>query len=80
MSSTSIKLAKAIKTLQNLKDIQGAKGNYDFDPYMHGMFNGLELAMSVLTGREPEYKEAPKKWGKDKKTKPKKKIENIVDE
>lgn len=65
MSSHSVKLAKALRHLQWVKDIQGSKGNWDYDPYMHGMYNGIELAMAIMQDREPVYKDAPDVWRKD---------------
>jgi len=29
---------------------------------MHGMANGLIAARSMITGKSPEYLDAPKKW------------------
>lgn len=51
-----------IKELQKMLDVQCANGNWNYDPYMHGMANGMIFSMSVLTGNEPEYIEAPEKW------------------
>ncbi len=53
---------KRIKNLQELIDIQSMNGNYNFDPYMHGLANGLLLAMSCFTDKEPEFLKAPIKW------------------
>lgn len=47
---------KKIQDLIELRNIQGRKGNYDYDDYMLGLFNGLELAVSTLEGREPNFK------------------------
>jgi len=44
------------KNIQDLLDIQGRDGNWNNSPYMCGMFNGLELAMSVLEHRDPKYR------------------------
>ena len=49
-----------ITELKNLVDIQGADGNWNFDPYMVGMFNGMELMMSMVEKREPCYRAIPK--------------------
>ena len=57
------KLEKYKKELQDLINTQSADGNWNYDPYMQGMANGLICAMSVLTGEEPVYKSAPKQWG-----------------
>lgn len=48
--------------VRELRDIQGREGNWDYDPYMQGMYNGLEVALCVLEDRDPEFKSAPKKW------------------
>ena len=47
----------SISKLRNLRDIQGRKGNYDVDEYMRGLYNGLELSLSIFEGRSPDYKE-----------------------
>jgi hypothetical protein len=69
---------KFIDDLKNLVDIASSKGNYDYDPYMHGMANGLIVAQATATGEEPKFKDAPKKWLNDKKVKVK--IESFLDE
>lgn len=46
-----------ISKLRNLRDIQGRKGNYDIDEYMRGLYNGLELSLSIFEDRSPDYKE-----------------------
>ena len=46
-----------ISKLRNLRDIQGRKGNYDIDDYMRGLYNGLELSLSIFEDRGPDYKE-----------------------
>jgi hypothetical protein len=57
----------AMEKLQDCLDIQCSKGNWDYDPYMHGMANGMLLAKAIFEEREPTYLTAPKKWGRDKK-------------
>lgn len=55
--------------MQDIKDtiaIQGEPGNWDSDPYMHGMFNGMELQNSIIEGRDPEFRNAPEHWGFEK--------------
>ena len=54
-----------VDALKNIRDIQGTKGNWDYGPYMHGMYNGLEMALSIFEDREPVFKNAPQKWGQD---------------
>ena len=46
-----------ISKLRNLCDIQGRKGNYDVCEYMRGLYNGLELSLSIFEDRGPSYKE-----------------------
>lgn len=61
---------KYIKSLQEMIDIQCSNGNWNYNPYMHGMANGMIFAMSILTGKEPAYKSAPDEWLSDKVQKP----------
>ena len=49
-----------IAKLKILVDIQGAEGNWNYDPYMVGMFNGIELMMSIIEKRQPYYRNIPK--------------------
>ncbi|MEU8196353.1 hypothetical protein AB0C10_21455 [Microbispora amethystogenes] len=53
-------VAALAEKVREVRDIQGRPGNWDYSPYMHGMFNGLELAVSILEGeREPDYRNDP---------------------
>lgn len=52
---------KCLEKLRDVRDIQGQKGNWDYDEYMHGMFNGLELAVSIFEDKDPKYRSAPSK-------------------
>ena len=45
--------------LQDVIDIQCTEGNYNCDEYMWGLANGLILAMSVLTRKEPKFLDKP---------------------
>ncbi len=51
-----------VESVRQMRDVQGMDGNWDCDPYMHGLFNGLEFALSLLEVREPQFRDAPKKW------------------
>jgi hypothetical protein len=55
-------LTKAKELLQ----IQGDNGNWNYDPYMQGMYNGMELIIAILEDREPVYRNAPKEWLADR--------------
>ena len=48
-----------VDKVRQIRDIQAQDGNWDYNQYMCGMFNGLELAMAILENREPEYKKPP---------------------
>jgi len=56
---------KEINQLKELLKTQCSEGNWDYDPYFQGMANGMILALAVIENKEPEFLEAPKKWGKD---------------
>jgi hypothetical protein len=64
MNTENILMAKKskIQSLRELAQIQGSHGNWNHDPYMLGLYNGLELGLSIMEKREPYYKEAPEKW------------------
>ena len=50
-----------LESMRSLVAVQGSKGNWDHDDYMRGMYNGMELMLSVAEKREPLYKDpAPK--------------------
>lgn len=54
-----------IEMLREAVKIQGYDGNWNFDPYMMGMYNGLEYALSLFENREPVYKSAPVIWSRE---------------
>jgi hypothetical protein len=56
-----------LESLKDLLKIQGYDGNWNYDPYMHGMYNGLELALATLENRMANYRDAPKEWLRDRK-------------
>lgn len=47
-----------VDKMRELLKIQGAKGNWDYDNYMLGMFNGMELMMCTVENRAPKYRTA----------------------
>ena len=50
----------ATDKVRNLRDVQGQNGTWDMDEYMRGLYNGLELALSVLEGeRDPVFRSEP---------------------
>lgn len=50
-------LENKIKDIKEVRGIQGEKGNYDYDDYMLGLYNGIELSLAILEDREPIYRE-----------------------
>ena len=56
------------KVGREMLEVQGCDGNWDCDEYMHGMYNGMEFMLSLAEGREPVFREAPKKWKRESKT------------
>lgn len=51
-----------IESVRQMRDVQGMDGNWNCDPYMHGLFNGIEFSLSLLEVREPQFRDAPEKW------------------
>jgi hypothetical protein len=51
-----------LEQLDNVTAIQCADGNWNYDPYMQGMANGLLLAQAIMKGEEPVYLSAPAQW------------------
>lgn len=56
-----------VSSLRDLVNVQGREGNWNYDPYMHGMYNGMELMFSMVEGREPIFRDAPEEWISDRK-------------
>ena len=44
-----------LKCSKEMLNIQGQKGNYDYDEYMLGLYNGMEYIISLFETREPKY-------------------------
>ena len=51
-----------LEKLNDLVAIQKTDGNWDYNPYMHGLANGLILAKSIMEDKRPVYLAAPYKW------------------
>ncbi|SES02868.1 hypothetical protein [Salipaludibacillus aurantiacus] len=54
------------KVMKEMLDIQGSDGNWNYNEYMHGMYNGMEYMLAMTEGREPVFRSAPETWIKDK--------------
>lgn len=57
--------SKRLKSLKSCIETQCSHGNWDYDPYMQGMANGMLLAEAIIYDKQPNYMVAPKRWGKD---------------
>ena len=53
-------MKEALTQLREVHAIQGRDGCWDIDDYMLGLYNGLELALSIVENRECRYKNRPK--------------------
>ncbi len=41
-----------------VQSLQGENGNYNFDRYMLGLYNGMEMIIALYENREPNYRSA----------------------
>lgn len=55
----------SLDVLAKLARDNSENGNWNYDEYMHGLTNGLILALSCFEDKDPQYLYAPKKWLKD---------------
>lgn len=55
----------AIEKLDDVTAIAVSPGNYDCNPYMHGMANGLLLAQAIMKDKEVAYLDQPGVWLND---------------
>lgn len=46
-----------LKISKEMLDLQGQDGNYNYDNYMLGLYNGMEYIMSLFEAREPIFKD-----------------------
>lgn len=51
-----------IERLEAVKKVQCSAGNWNCNSYMHGMANGLILALAIARGEEPAFLAAPDVW------------------
>jgi len=58
-------LSKAVDGLRDVTKLQCSNGNWNYDGYMHGMANGLIMALSMMENTEPVFLSAPAVWLRD---------------
>ena len=63
-----VMLQNSLQALRDLTQVQCTDGNWNCDPYMHGMANGMIFALSLFEAGEPKYLDAPAEWLKDRPT------------
>ena len=49
-------LKSRLASVNELLAVQGSRGNWNADDYMCGLYNGMELTIALLEGREPEFR------------------------
>lgn len=45
-----------LKCSKEMLDLQGQDGNYNYDNYMLGLYNGMEYIISLFETREPKFR------------------------
>ena len=67
------KYEKSVRIANEMLELQGKNGNYNYDSYMLGLYNGMEYIVSLLEVREPKFINGKEvKFLSEKKTKKKK--------
>lgn len=46
---------KSMRIANEMLELQGRDGNYNYDSYMLGLYNGMEYIVSLLEVREPNF-------------------------
>ena len=57
--------SERIEVLKRMTDVQCEHGNWNYDPYMHGMANAMIYSVAIMCNSEPEYLTAPETWLRD---------------
>jgi hypothetical protein len=63
-----LKLKATVTDLKEIVKIQCSDGNWNYDPYMHGLANGVLLSLWTVEDLKSDvpFKDAPEKWLADK--------------
>ena len=56
-----------LEKMNEMLNVQGQNGNWDYDTYMHGLYNGMEFMLAIAEKRDPKFRDAPKIWLADLK-------------
>ena len=46
---------KSMRIANEMLELQSQNGNYNYDSYMLGLYNGMEYIVSLLEVREPKF-------------------------
>jgi hypothetical protein len=64
-----VSIQEVLDEFDDLLNIACDDGNWNYDPYLHGMANGMILLRSTISGEEnPKFLDAPEEWLKDHPT------------
>ena len=50
-------MEKKLEQANELLKVQGTKGTLHYDNYMTGMYNGMEVIISLFEDREPNFED-----------------------
>lgn len=56
-----IPMEKRIAKLAEILEVQGSDPKTNTDPYMTGLYNGMELSLSILEDRDAYFRDVPRK-------------------
>lgn len=56
-----------LEKLKEMTALQCRDGNWNYDPYMHGMANGMIFSRGLMEAKEPKFLDAPKEWLRDRR-------------
>ncbi len=54
MGSHSIRLARTLRQIQFIRDAHRSSARVE-DAYSTGLYNGMEMILSLLTDKDPDY-------------------------
>jgi hypothetical protein len=54
MGSHSIRLARTLRQIQLIRDAHRSSARVE-DAYSTGLYNGMEMVLSLLTDKDPDY-------------------------
>lgn len=66
MGDKKVNISKdVLDGMNEILEVQGSSGNWDYDEYMLGIYNGMEFMVAMVEDREPVFKKPPKQYLKD---------------